>query len=592
MKIGNTIIGKIRGVGSAMAVAVIAVMASGCSEVHYDGRLEAAACQANENPDSAIALLAEIKAEDLSEANRHLYDLVTIKARDKAYVDHTSDSLILDVIDYFERRGGRDSLRAEARYYGGRVYADLGDYPTALRYFQSALDLLPEGTPYLHLRGNVLSQTGGLLDDLRLYDEAIPYVEASMGLSKNKEDTLGVVQDLQLLGAIYLRAKNYDMAERLFKESISMSNNLPIKHEAKSRAYIAEVKFRKNELDSAKCYLRGTLNKVSPLVRNNVLAYGATLFYETGETDSAYWYAHQLIESDNTTNKMAGYMIILKPELLSRIPADAMMRYVDEYRTLMEKRIDENINDMTLLQQSYYNYKLHDEARTRAENETAKRNRVIGLLIVLILGVVIATLSLMVNRRNKIIALQEAREKIRYLNELLSDSRSAQNDPTGEPDNQATGKGDKMIPGTGKSADELMRTLRKETEQLLEAKRAKNVDLPETVIMSHCYGMLNEYLREHKLLKVTDELWNEIYSVLKESYPEFLSNLRLLTNGKLTSTELETAILIKLGFTTTQIGELVGRNRNTISTRKKTIGQKLIDENLTSKDVETIIRLL
>ena len=62
-----------------------------------------------------------------------------MKIADKNYVTHTSDSLILRVIDHEESHKG-DGRYAEALYYGGRVYSDLGDYPTSLKYFQQSLE--------------------------------------------------------------------------------------------------------------------------------------------------------------------------------------------------------------------------------------------------------------------------------------------------------------------------------------------------------------------------------------------------------------------------------------------------------------------
>ena len=54
------------------------------------------------------------------------YHLLTIKANDKAYITHTSDSLILSLVDYYEH-GGDPVYLGEAYYYAGSTYRDLGD---------------------------------------------------------------------------------------------------------------------------------------------------------------------------------------------------------------------------------------------------------------------------------------------------------------------------------------------------------------------------------------------------------------------------------------------------------------------------------
>lgn len=92
------------------------------------------------NADSAIVMLNAINRDSLwGNDNKFYFDLLKIRANDKAYIAHTSDSEILSVINYFENHDFNNLLPV-AYYYGGRVYSDLGDAPQALEYFQKALD--------------------------------------------------------------------------------------------------------------------------------------------------------------------------------------------------------------------------------------------------------------------------------------------------------------------------------------------------------------------------------------------------------------------------------------------------------------------
>lgn len=77
------------------------------------------------NPQRALESLDSIDYCALSASDRHFYDFLTIKAKDKSYIEHTDDSLILDVIKYYSTTDIKD-VYAEALYYGGRVYSDLG----------------------------------------------------------------------------------------------------------------------------------------------------------------------------------------------------------------------------------------------------------------------------------------------------------------------------------------------------------------------------------------------------------------------------------------------------------------------------------
>ena len=92
------------------------------------------------NADSAIVMLNAINRDSLwGNDNKFYFDLLKIRANDKAYIAHTSDSEILSVINYFENHDFYNLLPV-AFYYGGRVYSDLGDAPQTLEYFQKALD--------------------------------------------------------------------------------------------------------------------------------------------------------------------------------------------------------------------------------------------------------------------------------------------------------------------------------------------------------------------------------------------------------------------------------------------------------------------
>ena len=153
-------------------------LVAGCVRTNHNPELDKAAELADVSPREAMAVLDSIDYSSLSTPDRHLHDLLTIKAKDKEYILHTSDSLILDVIKYYSHSDDA-GLYAEALYYGGRVYSDMGDYPSAMTYFQMALDSIPDASEYIRLRGSAGSQYGNLLANYHMYEEAIPYINLS-----------------------------------------------------------------------------------------------------------------------------------------------------------------------------------------------------------------------------------------------------------------------------------------------------------------------------------------------------------------------------------------------------------------------------
>ena len=126
---------------------------SGCSDNEHVNTFNEIENRIGNDPKVAVRYVDSLNAdigwkEGMNAAERARFDLLRVKSADKAYVRHTSDSLIRSVLGYYEKHT-RSEQYPEALYYGGRVYSDLGDSPTALRYFQHALDALSGETNLL-----------------------------------------------------------------------------------------------------------------------------------------------------------------------------------------------------------------------------------------------------------------------------------------------------------------------------------------------------------------------------------------------------------------------------------------------------------
>ena len=154
-----------------------------CCTPSRDSRLTDIAAIVSDQPSEALDRLNRICPDSLSTSDRHYLDFLTIKAKDKAYIRHTSDSLIVDVINYVSSHKD-EGYYPEALYYAGRVYSDLGDSHTALRYYQDALDLMPADTKDTDLKTRIMSNTGRLLNILRMPDEAIPYLTSVIKIER------------------------------------------------------------------------------------------------------------------------------------------------------------------------------------------------------------------------------------------------------------------------------------------------------------------------------------------------------------------------------------------------------------------------
>lgn len=570
------------------------ILLTACRDKVSDRRLLDVAEIVSDHPEEAMKSLDSINTDKLSEADRNFYDLMTIKARDKAYIDHTSDSLILKVIDYATAHNC-DYL-AEAMYYGGRVYSDIGDRPTALDYFQNALELLPPDTDKLYLKSCVLSQTGRLLQSLRLFDEAIPYIESAIEIERQINDSLGLVYDLQLLGATCLRAAKYDAAEKYIKESIIAAEGMDEEHIATSRMFLAGIKFYKGDYDSAKIIIRSVNDNLLSSGYNTYLAFATRIYLKSGIYDTSFYYAKSLISNEDKLNKEIGYFVLLKPQLRNYSHQDTLYNYIYEYSKLLNNSYAENESQAVINQHNAYNYNLHDRERDKAQKSNIRLMRLLFILSVLLLSFLIVILYLKnLNKKNKI-ELHSSLENLNRLKLRLSISenredvelRGAVSSEVGC--NQNVSDFCRESVNANSSVKELRERLRKE---LLSIQGDNcNAVLSPIISQSQAYIKLQDYIKQEKYLADDNELWDELEDAVLKASPNFKSNLTLLTLGRFTSIDIHTALLIKCQVLPSQMAVLLNRSKGAIVSRRENLCIKIFDEKLGTKIIDGIIRLL
>ena len=557
-----------------------------CSERRHDRRLSEIAAIVSDHPEEALQRLDSIDESRLSTADRHFYDFLTIKGSDKAYIYHTSDSLILDVIKYYSSHN--KELHPEALYYGARVYSALGDYPTALKYFQEALDHLPSDTKDLDLKCRILSQTGRLLNTLRLYQEAIPYVESTLELNRQQHDTINTIYNLQLLGGIYLRAEIYDKAETYLKKALILSKNYPEKHEAKTKMYLAQIKYETGQIDSALTLIRDTPSRVSTIAYNSALAYASNIYLDAGIVDTAYIYADELIHSSDPANRVIGYQVILSPELRRLVPSDSLDKYYLNYTRLLNSYYNNNQSQLSINQEALYNYQIHERERLKAEK--AKDNFK-NWLIVAMGGILILSYTHFYQKsrnKTKIIRLQQTIDNITRLKSEAEKNNSTSKIMATEPDSTLPSI---SLSTSTPTEQELREKLRAELIALSETYKDK-YRVSSIILTSKAYAQLQELTKTQSILKDTDSLWKELEDIVLEAHPKFLENLNILTSGKIRTVELQTALLVKCGIRPSQMMVLLGKSNGTINSRRETLGTKVFDKKVSVKEIENLIRFL
>ena len=571
----------------------------GCMRHRHDPRLVTVAGIVADKPKEALARLDSIDAEQLSDDDRVFYDFLTVKGKDKAYITHTSDSLIMSVLQQAEKHPDADYY-PEVLYYCARVYTDLGDYPTALRYYQSALDRLPPETDKMILRRNVLNQMARLLDKLRLYKEVIPIMKQTLEINRRLNMQEDVVHDLQLLGQIYISTHQYREAEYCFRETLNLSKNMPADLRAKSLMLLAAVKYKQGDLDSALLLVRHTPDSVHSLTRHLALAYAADIYLAAGILDTAYVYAHELVYKEKE-NAVTGYKVMLSPKMKERVSQEERERYVDDYQKYISDCYDENENQLTLNQQSYYNYELHDRDKMTAEKSNEQLTLTVfgisfGAVFIILFS---AILILRIKNRNKsrIIELHAALANIEKLKkELNSKDRASVKEAGVRKETIPTETDDTPINAhttlEAANNESILRRQIREELLLLSERPEGQKEVPSVILTSSAYKKMQERVAKNMFVPESDPLWNEIEAVVTECSPNFKENLNLLTLGKLKTHDFYTALLIKCGISPTHMAILFSKSKSTMGSRRESLSKKIFDKKLEPKVLDMIIRQL
>lgn len=493
-------------------------------------------------------------------------------------------------MDYFDSNSS-DPIYCEALYYGGRVYADMGDYPTALQYYQKALDNLTSGAETSDLRSRINTQMGSLLEELRLYDSAVLYCTEALNQAMQENDSLSIAYAQRSLGSVYHnlgtmedegpeRTRYLNTADSLLTKALNFSVSLPKEFSEGVRVLLAEVRQAKGDLGAALALVRNTPDQVNPIIRNYALAVAADIYREAGIMDTAYMYAHELVVNEDLYNKKAGYRIILLPEFRNRIHPDTLNRYYAEYKNILEAFFDDNRNEMSLIQEGRYNYDLQkrDKEKTRRSNERLRWT--IAGVVVLSLVLIILLLYSKYRDKAKIVRMRDELDELENLKYRLKNG-------VGEKEEvlqKALAEG-KMSLNT---ATALRKQLHDELTELY--KQSGNIAVPEGIVNSAIYARILDNLAKHEC--IDDDMIDELQEVVLKVSPKFLSNLQILTQNKLTKQELRTALLIKSGFSSSEMTVLFARSNGAIISRKKTLGSKVLDSQESVTVISGIIRLL
>lgn len=568
-----------------LSLFIFAFILFSCTDQHADSIITKAEQLLNTKPDSTIVVLDDIREnkEDWPRSQQMRYELVYAQAQNKAYVNFTTDSIVLSLVDYYGRHGNANE-QMMANYMAGCAYRDLEDALSALKYLNLAVDAVDENDEDcdLHTLMRVYSQMGGLYQRVAAFEnERISDMYAER-LAWQIGDTLSALRLMWAQACCLYDSRNQSQAIMIL-DSIDMFTRKNGMKEQTKILYPMRIDYHLDikDVKGADSLLREYEYKmgIRPDSPDEEI-YDIAHFYRKGRYDlliqspnSAIQmfqrYLH-LIENRSFYNgiqhslREVCYQGLTEAYSLQHQP-DSVIKYANLYCQWNDSSTRAKSSEHLLRYQSLYNYtKIQDQA-LKAEQK-ASRLRVTMILLVVI-GIAIAIIVWSIYQKR----LKKERQKQIETNKRYQS----------------------LLHEIEKSAEELQ-LVKTDSERFLKEKESEiqslqialsmyqgNVQNVEqwnnerTILQCDLVHHLHSLSAQGKVA-TPDEL-DGLVAIAQNVFPKFYQTIIDDTKG-LSYREIITCILIRFKFIPSEIAVLTNNSYQQITNLKSTINKKLFDK--------------
>ena len=547
-----------------------------CTGHRYPTQLVVADSLCAVNPDSALHLLKQYKdsIQTASTADRMYYELLTVKASDKADKLQPDAEHILSLVDYYEHNGDKDLLPT-AYYYAGRTYCELRDEPTALKYF-----LFAEQTARYtdDLISRIYSQIGYLYYHQNIRSKSLEYHHKSLKSSRVAKDTVSTIMALCDIAYIHQMNEDKDSSILFLKEAERLSSD------SKNNRRLNDIRYQLASLYSdqgkngqALGVMRTALCDTTYKIDGAVLATISKIYYNAGLFDTAEYYINQVLRYGNIYGKRASHKR-LADIFMHRGELNKISEQLLAYETCEDsiQRQTESVA-LTMANASFnYHSKEEENMKLRMQNTRIIFIYVIsGLLLLFISGWVISRLyrskKMMEMKKNRYKSLQMqifARSK----EQLLKNSNEIEN---------LKNKIAQLDSSVNRKGQELDKRRRLECEkEILEQENVvsiQNEDLrhrKEDMMESTTIYKIVQIIRNdsNKNLQMTEARWQELHNEVNNIYKGFYETL--YCQYRLKEQAYRMCLLMKIKIPTSDIARILHVEKSAISNRKKFLSQK------------------
>ena len=540
---------------------------------------------------SALAILDSIRPDlsKMGKSTQMRYQLVYAKGMNKGYVDFTTDSLMKEIVDYYDNHGTCQQQML-AHYLLGCVYRDLGDSPASLSCYNDAVekvDTTSSDCDY-KLLTRVYEQQGALFLSQSMPQNALSAYQKAEKYAWIAKDTLSAVLSYEHLGNIYEYMDNmnkvievYENASRRYRQygypvqaaralGGAIQALILTKQYAKAKKYMDVFEAESGYFQKDSCY---------SYINYSHYYYLKGLYCLESHSDSAkYWFTKCQEFAKTNNNKSfsayAWYLYYIKHQQMDSVAkySEQAFAYNDSANLDMER-------DLMQKMQAIYDY---DRWKNVAHNEEIKATRANLTLLVSILVsvsvIIIGILTFLVYRKKRKQELQEKeeqenqiRQQIYYTKQELELLRTVN---------------DRKIADVIKEKEQTINKLKEDLKDIRD--KYSNSSLSDVDILlkeSSIYKRI-KYLELHPKETMRENDWIELEETIEQLIPSFIPLLK----NRLNVMAYRICLLVKLEISTSSIAILLGLSSSAISKYRKVMLEKLCGRSGKPKDFDEYIR--
>ncbi len=570
---------------------ILLILASCAGNRKYDDLMQRADSIMNADDDSAkvaIRMLDGVKSQlsEFTKKQRMRYELLRHKAMNKACITFTSDSVMKEVVDYYDHHGSANE-RMLANYVLGCVYRDMHEAPMALKYYNKATEQADTtaadcdyGTLY-----RVYSQMGFLFSK-----QYLPYQELNAFGKAEKyaylaKDTLNAIINYQNKGEAYgyLGKKDSVIASNL------QAAKLFKKH---GNDYAAAIAFgcnydyyieKKDSINAKKAFeaynstgYKGNSNYED--AKAYVLYQKGTYYLFVNKQDSAYdnlSLSFKICKSYSikaaTTKALAQYYAKVNQPAMAMKYALQSSEYNDS--DLIEAR-------KTQLQQvqAMYDYSRNQEIAKNAEQK-AERSTRMNYMIVLSCLMLFLLLSYIYRKQIAIKKKKIAVSKLLYEDSLLKLKRLQ------DERAKLVAENDNKLAQVIMEKENTISKLKAEITHIQERYSLSSVSDADLILKDSSIYKKIKFIEVHPKEKMCEEDWKELADTIEEVVPNFIPVLK----NKLNDKDYQICLLVRLGFSTSLVARLLGLSDAAISKSRKTMLKKICRKEGKPKEFDEYI---